>query len=1491
MKIKKAVFAVVFALAAAALVVPLIGQRASAAGPASASGATRSRINAAAPARGGASTMQQEGQQREASGESQEIATQAGKISAATLKALGLDRRLPKGVSSLEAGRRLAEKHFGVSARAVQPGDSSHALNAPRATNSTQARSKKSGAVQVQSGQPRILNATSALSAALMTAIGGRDNQFSEVTLIADWDGREDCAADREAKVDDFSFVEPEIDMSLTRTAISEHTIANGFLDNQFYYGDSIGNFWVTFDLDGDGLVDVPNQVNIPELVNTGASDGFALLNPTANDCIDDQVAVTGIAVNPVADLGDFGLCGIVGEVTYVSVFDSEGCAANAANQPIRTRIFAFATFEIGGSVFSGGARQILRSQFSNIAGVAVDDDGSLYYQLVDLITFSGAAIFKATEICRTVAGCDNNVPPEGGGGKAQAPAVLGNPRINRVISLIPTSSSLSSTTVLSNSSVRSTNYGGGLSSLYGNIVSLATGSCNVLYAAVSRSFVSGDVSFEQLTEGLFPAPTQFGAAGTPSMIISFADCSGAFDVCSGEATGSVNINVGGTLPVADGFADVGQSGLTRTAGVNNFRLFVLGNGPDLRPAAGGTAVVPGTPSTLLKVDMQIDYSLYSGLVTNEQDTVFVISGGTPAGIGKNPSPMLGEVLCFEDGCPADRRADFVDLRGDTLPNPPASGGNVGDGDSDRFDHIFYQAPLDQLTLTPAGLAGLARGFLRYTNRLAVVPLSPGVTLGNTQDVQGDDDTTTAVVLFENLDPGHQVAGGDDQNTPFRGDDDDGAGTPPVPGPLSGGFEFVFGGPVGAPGCVWNGLFINSNGSVTFGDGDTSFVPSVPDFRVGLPKIAPAWTDLNPSARSANTCTFPVQALGFANINAFKVRWINVPQFGNEICTGAGLAGASNTFSVTLYDDGTGIDENANQPLNPANPIGNNAVPFDLQEGPTDLRYTREPNTGVIVGCSPRPEGSGFIIFDFCRMDLLGTAAQPVLTGYSIGGLNPLNPPGLCEINLSKAAAAADTNPFGVLTDTNGETANICANCCIGEGTEPTLFEFFNEGLTAGTGSGGEVTFARPDFDLRFEGNDSVLCSSARQRDLNRGRVCLYGVGCAPPPNPACLSVVPGTFVTNPTTTGIINALCAVQLNLVGCGFYPNEVTTICQGFQTETGIPLQRPGKTVTTAATLACDTNGDGIAEAVIVLTGVTPVNCNLVRATAAVLASAPGTAFPDTCCGGNGIITVTTAFSAGDNNVFGPFTRTSVCTLALGARAPVVYSITPSNGNCALPSQDLLISGACFCYSSVGGTTVQNVTSVIFQDKANPANTVTVGLNPSTSGQVKIVTCQLLDVEVNFTSANAGKTFLVYVTGPNGSSRNLAAAVAGAPAGCPLGNEQGFQVTFACNSSTTPPQGPTPDIAVVTGCHLDRQETGQFFLDVTGTGIKEGAIATVGGVTPKKIKVVEVSPGTTNPTKLRLVKKICNGLPGNVIITNPGPNGAASQPFNCTERCPAD
>lgn len=313
----------------------------------------------------------------------------------------------------------------------------------------------------------------------------------------------------------------------------------------------------------------------------------------------------------------------MTGEIIYVSVFDSEGCASNAANQPIRSRILAFAIFEDpafpGVEFVLGAVRQIMRSKFANIAGVAVDADGSLYYQLLDLIQFTGGGIFKATEITRTVANCAPN-----------------NPRVNRFIAAIPDPPTLNSwvgstaNPVVTAGGVRNTNYGRGSSGLYGDIVAITSGPCNVLYAAVSPSFVAGGVSFEQLTQGLFPAPAAF-TAGTPSMVISFADCSGAFDICSGIATGSVTTNVGGTLPAADGFADVSTATAgAAVAGVNTYRIFALGNGPDIRPATGGTAVVPGTLASVLRLDMQIDYAINAGIAVSGEGTVFVISGESP---------------------------------------------------------------------------------------------------------------------------------------------------------------------------------------------------------------------------------------------------------------------------------------------------------------------------------------------------------------------------------------------------------------------------------------------------------------------------------------------------------------------------------------------------------------------------------------------------------------------------------------------------------------------------------------------------------------------------------------------------------------------------------------------------------------------------------------------------------------------------------------------
>lgn len=1300
---------------------------------------------------------------------------------------------------------------------------------AERNSNAPQldARSTASETVQQKvfgdgiAGEPSVLNSRSALSAAVIATVGDRADKSSAVALLGDWDGREDLTADREQTVDIRTTPPSNASTVLTRTAISEHTVANGFNENIYYYGDSEGNFWVGTDLVPGvapvsvATVDSVRQINLKILVQTNLSAGVTLLEPEGGDCAPIAPTVTGIAVNPVADLGDFDpatLCGVIGEVVYVSVDDFVGCGNDGTGQPFRSRIFAFGFKDEGGALTPVGARQILRSSLrSGGGGVAVDDDGSLYFHLSSASGAQESAIFKATETAGDTTGCATN------------------PRINRVIPNVPGGltgfagtltlglSQASAITDDGNSTsspterVRVTNYSG-TSSTFGNIVAMTAAPNNIIYAALAQSFSSGTSA-----DGPFTNPAALGV--TPSMIISFADTTGGFDRCSAP-----DPSLNGTIRIKNGIADAASGSGIATPGVDNFRVFALGNGVDIRGTAAGTAV--GATSTTLKVAMQIDPTIHSGLMVDEEGTVFVISGGTPALAGSNPSPSFTEILAFPDCCARDRRADYVDLRGDGVPSPPASGGNVGDGDSDRFDHIFWQAPIDGSTGGPTGAAGLGRGFLRYTHRLAPNDMGNGVALGKTIPILGDDGTTdplpedpanvTGTILFSSLDPGHQVSGGDDQNSPFFGDDNDGAGTPVLVGPLLGGFEFTFGGPAGVANSVWNGFFLNGNGNMTFGNGNVDFTPTIPEFRSGSPRIAPAWTDFNSNGRAVTLGSFPVMALGFSGVNSFKVRSINIPHFGEEECSG----NSANTFSTTLYDDGSTLDENEAQALDAADPTGDNVDPaFDEQEGPNDFRWVLETNTNTLVRERIRPEGEGPISLEYGQMLLIGEQFDPVLTGISIGNLSASNPPGLCNQNLSEAARAADNSPFGVI---QSQTASILP-CMIGEGTEPTIYQYFNTGVSPAIGSGGEVIFARPSFDLRAEGNNANISAPAFQNDPNRGNVNFYGVGSAPPPNPTTQVLKPQPFQVAPDQpANLINAVGDVLLDLIGSGYFPNETTTICEGNPPpENAIPIERPGKTVSTAISLSCDVNGDSIFESVVILGTVTPVSKNLVRGTLLRRTSSgfPGTAFPLACAGGNGVLTITTTFTAGDNNVFGPFTRTSTFPVALGFRAPVVLGVSPVSGS-ANTLQKLSITGSSFIINGV-----PNVTSVYAEQIDNPANKVT-------ATSFVIQNNNLIEADFNFGPSNAGKTFLIFVTGPNGTSRNLRTAIGTAPAG----NEQGNLVTFTPTSAASPGTFIFGTPSVTTS-----EDVGNINIPITRTGDTSSAVtvdfATADGTATQK------------------------------------------------------
>lgn len=338
------------------------------------------------------------------------------------------------------------------------------------------------------------------------------------------------------------------------------------------------------------------------------------------------------------------------------------------------------------------------------------------------------------------------------------------------------------------------------------------------------------------------------------------------------------------------------------------------------------------------------------------------------------------------------------------------------------------------------------------------------------------------------------------------------------------------------------------------------------------------------------------------------------------------------------------------------------------------------------------------------------------------------------------------------------------------------------------------------------------------------------------------------------STVGIINALCDVQLQIVGCLFSP--------------------------TAISIACDANGDGVPELVIPLENVTLVNQLLVEATLPALEpQLPGTAFPLACCGGIASITLTRTVGAGDDNAFGPFVQSQTCPIDLGIRAPVVISATPSDGDCAL-GQNLLIPGSCFLLADGK----PNVTSVFAVEQNNPDNVIQ-------ASTVVILNTNLIDAFFEFGQVSAGKTFLIFASGPNGTSRNLTALPPQAPQGCPLGNEQGVKVTFTCRTTSggsTPGDTPPPPVPVIMNARLDRDSSGAFILSMQGGNFREGQLVSINGITPRKLKFKNPQIGNAPFVTTIVAKgKVCKGLPGTIAIFDPF-SGLGSQ-FFFNKACP--
>ncbi len=88
-----------------------------------------------------------------------------------------------------------------------------------------------------------------------------------------------------------------------------------------------------------------------------------------------------------------------------------------------------------------------------------------------------------------------------------------------------------------------------------------------------------------------------------------------------------------------------------------------------------------------------------------------------------------------------------------------------------------------------------------------------------------------------------------------------------------------------------NSVFVNSNGSLSFGNGDTSFLATVPAFLAGPPRISPLWTDLDPTGFLGN----PGVVLVDANARPAAVHFVSVSQF---------FSSNPNYFTAELGDSG-----------------------------------------------------------------------------------------------------------------------------------------------------------------------------------------------------------------------------------------------------------------------------------------------------------------------------------------------------------------------------------------------------------------------------------------------------------------------------------------------------------------------------------------------------------------------------------------------------------
>ena len=905
---------------------------------------------------------------------------------------------------------------------------------------------------------------------------------------------------------------------------------------------------------------------------------------------------------------------------------------------------------------------------------------------------------------------------------------------------------------------------------------------------------------------------------GIPDSVVSFVDRCGDFDPITG------------LIPRQNQFAD------------GDFRIAVASDDV-AQPSGAGVA-----PPVLVIPELEVDYAgAYRGLEVDWDDNIYVASGAVPAGQSGDPSPFTGSVLRIPD-LDCDRVGNAVDLD--------------GDGEFGNFeDYLWLDNPLNPGELTPNGFNSIAFGPLFSLQRV-------GLGLG---------DEETIAFAFDDFDgPANNVAGGICDLLLATACDN--VGTQPLGGAV--GFEFLI--------CntAYTGFRLGSNGNIafrrdatpTFADPDLlDFSPTVVEFLSSTaPQVAPLFVDLNPGEGGQ----FSLHHLGFAAVDAFIIRYINMPEF---TFGGVGVGvdqfglpkrGSTNNFDVTFFDDQDfwddvnaeilGDETNLNNVVNDDNdgicmPAGVGLDP----NGPTQIierngdgdftdenlaRFSQE-GVGRI-----KPEQGPFK-FVYHQVESIGAAnGSAAIVGFTTGFDGVFNtgtiPPGLCETNLSEAVPSPD-NPFYM-------------GGCIGMNTEPSLYEFFADGLYGFLNPDGTITPSMIDLDLRQETDPNcILRPEFFLDDTSEDCICFKGSNI--PVGLFCQS-----FEISDDSAGDDPFLGPTTFQINGFCF-PMPTTgenAICPQFCGQTA-PLCRAGKSVTYSLVFKFDEDGDGITDATIEFTDPDVVVTNefTIRLTVD---------FSQTnLCGGDVEVCIFAVYGFGDDNKYfelqqldgdaplevAPVTLTCASTIDIGARAPVVLSIAPDTVACEDPDdpdnvEDVQIAGLCF----FGSITSAFITT-------NPDGTGTrVDLSNVVNVQSNIVTAT-----VPIAQLTPDTPYYVFVVRSDGVRSTS------------YPNAFGFDVTFTCLSEETPEE---PEIRL-TSCRVVRNSVGKLILQVNGENfVPNDSIVLLNGVPCRRNKYPArfINPTSGTTTRINCSGGLSGLLPATVTVRNQSDGRVSVNSLTC-------